>query len=144
MQGSPSINRVDVAEGLFVRPPSAAQAPQLLASRCLHCAEVTFPKQHRCANCSSDEVEEIALSPRGKLWAFTNVNYPVPDGYKGPVPYGVGMVEMPEGVRLLAHLTRSDPAELCVGMDMALVLDPLFVDDDGVEVVGFKFAPVSP
>lgn len=143
MQASPSPKRMDVEEGLFVHPRSASQAPQLLASRCSRCDEVTFPKQLRCANCSCDAVEEVAIGPRGKLWSFTNVNYPVPDGYKGPVPYGVGMIEMPEGVRLLAHLTCSDPRELRVGMDMTLVLDPLFVDEEGSEVVGFKFQPVS-
>lgn len=143
MESRHSANRVDVGEGLFVHSQSAREVPHLLGSRCTHCAEVTFPKQHRCANCSSEEVEEIPLSSRGTLYSFTNVNYPVPDGYKGPVPYGVGMVELPEGVRLLAHLTESDPRKLRVGMDMVLVLDKLFAEDDGTEVVGFKFKPVS-
>ncbi len=137
------VNRMDVGEGLFVHAQSATEAPHLLGSRCTHCGEVTFPKQHRCANCSSEAVEEVPLSARGTLYSFTNVNYPVPDGYKGPVPYGVGMIELPEGVRLMAHLTESDPRKLRVGMAMALVLDKLFAQDDGAEVVGFKFKPVS-
>lgn len=143
MEAHPSVRQVDLGEGLFVRPRSASEEPRLLGSRCTNCGEVTFPKQRRCANCSSDAVEEIVLGPRGRLHSFTNVNYPVPDGYKGPVPYGVGMVELPEGVRVMAHLTEHDPAKLAVGMEMALVIEKLFADDDGTEVIGFKFKPIA-
>ncbi len=139
----PSVRQMDVGEGLFVRPQSASEEPHLLGSRCTSCGEATFPKQRRCAHCSSDQIEEIALSPRGKLYSFTNVNYPVPDGYRGPIPYGVGMVELPEGVRVMAPLTEHDPAKLAAGMDMALVIEKLFTDEDGTEVIGFKFKPIS-
>ncbi|MDT3669903.1 MAG: Zn-ribbon domain-containing OB-fold protein [Aromatoleum sp.] len=142
MERQTSVRQIDLGEGLFIRPKSPSQEPHLLGSRCTNCKEVIFPKQRRCANCSSEAIEEIALSPRGKLHSFTNVNYPVPDGYKGPVPYGVGMVELPEGVRVMSHLTESDPNKLFVGMDMALVIDKLFEDEDGTEVIGFKFKPI--
>lgn len=143
MENHPSVRQVDLGEGLFIRPQSPSDEPRLLGSRCTSCGEVTFPKQRRCANCSSDAIEEITLSSRGKLYSFTNVNYPPPDGYKGPVPYGVGMIELPEGVRVVAHLTESNPDKLAVGMEMALVIDKLFAEDDGAEVIGFKFKPVS-
>ncbi|MCM2310436.1 MAG: Zn-ribbon domain-containing OB-fold protein [Steroidobacteraceae bacterium] len=143
MENHQSANRVDVGEGLFLRPQSPSDEPRLLGGRCTSCGEVTFPRQRRCANCSSEKIEEIPLSPRGKLFSFTNVNYPVPDGYKGPVPYGVGMVELPEGVRVLSHLTEHSPDKLAVGMDMALIIDKLFTDDDGTEVIGFKFKPIA-
>lgn len=143
MEKHASVRQVDLGEGLFVRPQSPSEEPRLLGSRCKSCGEVTFPKQRRCGNCSSDAIEEITLSPMGKLYSFTNVNYPVPEGYKGPVPYGVGMVELPDGVRVMAHLTESAPEKLVVGMDMALVIEKLFADDDGTEVIGFKFRPIS-
>lgn len=144
MQEAASARQVDLGEGLFVRPKSPSDAPRLIGSRCTTCGEVTFPKQQRCAHCASDTVQEITLGPRGTLYAFTNVNYPVPEGYKGPIPYGVGMIEMPEGVRVFAHLTESDPARLAIGMEMTLVIDRLFTQDDGSEVIGFKFKPVAP
>ena len=33
-----------------------------------------------------------------------------PPGYQGEVPYGIGVVELPEGVRVITRLTESDPA----------------------------------
>ena len=37
----------------------------------------------------------------------------------------------------------ADPDELEIGMTFELVVDPLYVDDDGNEVVTFAFAPVG-
>ena len=88
-------------------------------------------------------MEEMLLSPKGKLYSFTNVNHAVPEGYyRGPIPYGAGLVDLPEGVRIHTHLTESDPEKLRVGMEMALVIDKLFDDDEGTEVIGFKFKPI--
>lgn len=130
-----------VGEGLFVRPKSPGEEPHLIGSKCKDCGEVTFPKQPWCANCGG-ECEEMLLSSRGKLYSFSDVNNPVPEGYKGPIPYGVGSVEV-DGTRIMSYLTESDMSKLKIGMEMELVIEPLFVQDDGTEVVGFKFRPVS-
>jgi uncharacterized protein len=142
MEKQASDKEVLVGEGLFIRPKSPSEEPHLLGSKCKKCGEVTFPKQPWCANCGG-EGEEIVLSSRGKLYSFSNVNNPPPEGYKGPIPYGVGMVEVPEGVRIMSYLTEWDPEKLKAGMDMALVIEKLFDDDDGNAVIGFKFRPVS-
>jgi uncharacterized protein len=130
-----------VGEGLFVRPKSPSEEPHLIGSKCTKCGEVTFPKQPWCANCGG-EAEELLLSKRGKLFSFSNVNNPVPEGYKGPIPYGVGSVEV-DGTRIMCYITEWDPEKLKINMDMELVIEPLFIDDDGNEVIGFKFRPVS-
>lgn len=133
--------RVLAQEGLFTEPGAGGEKPRLIGSRCTSCGEVTFPKKSRCPSCCKDTVEEILLSTRGTLYAFTNVNHGGPGGYKGPIPYGVGKVQLPEGVRVLSHLTEWDPNKLKAGMDMELVVEPLFEDDQGNEVISFKFRP---
>lgn len=130
-----------IEEGLFKIPSSPSDEPHLIGSKCKICGEVVFPKQTGCPNCCSEDVEEILLSPKGKLYSFTNVNHPVPEGYKGPIPYGVGLVDLPDGVRIQAHLTESEPDKLKVGMDVMLVIDKLFEDEEGNEIIGFKFKP---
>jgi uncharacterized protein len=142
MEKQTSGKEILVGEGLFVRPQSPSEEPKLIGSKCVKCGEVTFPKQPRCANCSSDATEEILINSRGKLYSFSNVNHPVPEGYKGPIPFGVGMVEVPEGVMIMCYLTESSPEKLRVGMDMALVIEKLFDADDGCAVIGFKYKPV--
>jgi uncharacterized OB-fold protein len=59
------------------------------------------------------------------------------------VPFGFGVVELPEGVRVVTRLTEADPAELTFGMPVHLVVDELHADDDGNTVVSYAFAPSS-
>lgn len=48
-----------------------------------------------------------------------------------------------DGVRVMSYLTESDPEKLKIGMDMALVIESMFVDDDGNDVIGFKWRALS-
>ena len=82
------------------------------------------------------------LSGAGSLWAWTAVTT-APPGYQGPVPYGVGVVELPEGIRVITHLTVSDPAALALGQAMELRVVPLHTDAEGNEVVTYSFAPAG-
>ena len=132
-----------IAEGLFTWP---ADSPQLLASRCEQCGEVTFPTQASCPACTSESVAEIRLSRRGQLWTWTIQQFPPPPPFTGDtdnfVPYGVGYVELPEGVRVESRLTTHDPAELEIGMEMELVIEKFRDGDDGEALMTFAFSPV--
>jgi uncharacterized OB-fold protein len=48
-----------------------------------------------------------------------------------------------DGVRVMCNITEPDPAKLRIDMEMELVVGRLFVDDDGNDVIGFQFRPVS-
>jgi len=135
-QGPPA---VPVREGLFV----GGGSPRLLGSRCARCATHHFPAHGTCPYCSSEDVEPCELSGRGTLWAWTAVTAP-PPGYRGEVPFGFGVVELPEGVRIVTRLTEADPARLEVGQAMQLVVVPLHTDEDGRPVTTFAFAPAAP
>jgi uncharacterized OB-fold protein len=90
---------------------------------------------------------EHLLSRRGRLWAWTTQEFPPPSPpYAGPtgaafVPYGVGYVELADGVRVETRLTATEG--LRIGIDMELVLVPFRTDDDGNEVMTFAFRPVE-
>ena len=131
-----------VGEGLFKMPASSAEKPLLIGSRCIDCGEVVFPRKTLCPNCCSDRVEEFLLGPLGKLYSFTVIYQFGPLGYKGPVSYGVAKVEMPEGLRITGYLTENDPSKLHVGMNMEIVIEKLYDDEDGTKVIGFKFKPL--
>ncbi len=91
-------------------------------------------------NCFSEEMEEISLSKKGKIYSFTVVRHATP-GFKGTVPYAVGAVELPEGIVILSPLTGSDFDKLRVGMNVQLVFEKLYEDESGNEVVSYKFRP---
>ena len=64
-----------------------------------------------------------------------------PPGYRGPVPYGFGVVEVDDGLRVITRLTESRPERLRPGLAVHLVLEPLFTDDEGRAVVSYAFRP---
>ena len=128
---------VPVRAGLFAIESDGS--PLLIGGRCSACTHHHFPLLTTCPYCSSDRVSETRLSPVGSLWGWTAVTS-VPPGYRGDVPFGFGVVELPEGVRIITRLTESDPARLAYGVPVHLVLAPLHIDDEGRTVVTYAFA----
>jgi uncharacterized OB-fold protein len=127
---------VPVREGLFTI--DADGSARLVGGRCQSCGRHQFPLASVCPHCGGDDVEEALLSAAGTLWAWTAVTAP-PPGYRGEVPYGFGVVELPEGVRVLTRLTEADPACLRFGQDVRLELVPLHTDDEGRPVLTWAF-----
>jgi uncharacterized OB-fold protein len=128
------MQRVPIHEGLF------SADGQLLAAHCPDCHRWHFPADADCPYCSGERCEERPLSGQATLWLFTGVRNR-PPGYLGEVPFGFGVVELPEGLRLITRLTEADPAALRLGMPMRLAIVPLHLDDEGREVVTYAFAP---
>jgi uncharacterized OB-fold protein len=135
-----------IAEGLYRIEGGAAQ---LIGSRCGECGEVSFPSQDACPSCTTRGAEAIPLSRRGTLWTWTIQHFPPPPPYIGPAdretfePYGVGYVELAEGIRVEGRLTESDPEKLSIGMEMELVLQPFVQDEEGNHRITFAFQPVD-
>jgi uncharacterized OB-fold protein len=139
--------QVPVAEGVFTWP---SDEPRLIASRCTDCDNHMFPVQTDCPRCSGSTTEQVELSRTGTLWTWTIQGYPPKaPPYAGNVdpatfePFGVGYVDIDGKVRVESRLTVADVDKLKIGMELEMVLDPLYTNDDGDEVVTFAFAPIS-
>jgi uncharacterized OB-fold protein len=93
-------------------------------------------------------MSELLLPRRGTLVAWTTLGFPPVVPYAGDEtgksfqPFGVGLVQLDDVVRVEARLTESDPAELDFGMEVELQVVPFYVDGEGDEIVTFAFAPV--
>ena len=83
----------------------------------------------------------MTLSEHGTLYLFTVVHN-APPGYRGPTPYGFGVVELPEGLRIISPLTEARLDNLYIGMPVQLRIAPLFSDDEGREVLVYAFQPL--
>jgi uncharacterized OB-fold protein len=87
----------------------------LVGAHCEGCGRRHFPGAEHCPWCGADDVREVVLSRSGLLWSWTAVTA-APPGYEGPVPFGFGVVELPDDrLRVVTRLTVADPAELHAG-----------------------------
>ena len=60
------------------------------------------------------------------------------------MPFGVGLVQLGDVVRVEGRLTENDPAKLKFGMEVELTMMPFATDEEGNEIVTFAFRPVDP
>jgi uncharacterized OB-fold protein len=143
-----SKQRVPAVENWFTMDEAA---PQLIGARGVDTGSYFWPTALAVSSNPTrpDEAREPArLSRRGRLWSWTTNHYPPPEPYVSPdpfVPYTVCAVELDvEHMIVLGQLaTGADAARLEVGMDMELVLGPLYEDDD-TEYVVWQWAPTAP
>jgi uncharacterized OB-fold protein len=123
--------------------------PTLLGSRCTDCGELYFPASRGCTRCSGTRLEPCDLGHRGRLWSWTVQGFCPKPPYDGAAtedafrPYGVGYVELENGLKVESRLTVADPARLRIGMPMVLALDPYRRDADGAVVHTLAFEPVD-
>jgi uncharacterized OB-fold protein len=133
-----------VADGLFRWTGDGAA---LIGSRCRGCGAHYFPLAFTCRNprCDDKSVEEVTLGRRGRLYSFTVQAYRPPALFRMEpwAPYAIGLVEVPEGLRVMAMLTGCDLDDIRIGMALELVAEALYRDDDGCEVLTYKYAPAD-
>ena len=126
-----------------------SEGPRLIGTRCGECGTYYFPKETvfcRNPTCVSTALDEVRLSPRGRLWSFTNNCYAPPAPYVAPdpfVPYAIAAVELEEEkLVVLGQVEGAGVEDLQAGMEMELTLAPLF-EEDGREVIVWKWRPAA-
>jgi len=139
------VAKIPIKDDLFAEPLEPVDRVRLAGSRCRDCEEVFLGRPGGCESCGSLNLEPVALSDEGVLYTYTVLHAPLRGDYKGPrdpfQPLGIGLVELPEGCRIMAPLTVNDPQQLKIDMPMRLIVDTLYTDKDGNEVLAFKFGP---
>lgn len=88
-------------------------------------------------------MDDVKLSRRGKIWSFTTVMLPPPQWYKGPVPFALAHVELPEGVRIWTRLLGADAESFKIGQEVELTIDLMQTDAEGNEILGYAFVPAK-
>jgi len=118
------------------------EKPYLIGSKCKICGYVAFPKKVVCPVCLTKEsMEEIELSGKGKIDTFSVLHVGAP-GFA--VPYVVAYVVLQEGSKVFSMIEGCEPSEksLEVGTDVELVVGKIRDDEQGNEVIGYKFKPI--
>jgi hypothetical protein len=96
-----------------------------------------------CIKCyKMDQMEEVTLSRRGEIFTFTIVHQSAP---WVKVPYVAAVVRLPEGPVVPTVLSACEPTAdtIKVGMPVELVTEKVRLDDQGNDVIAYKFRPVK-
>lgn len=104
------------------------------------------PRANNCPNpaCDGDDLAQVPLSRRGKVWSYTENRYAPPPPYPSPdpfEPFAVAAVELAaEGLIVLGKVVEGTlAADLTVGAEMELTTETLYTDDDGVDRVTYAW-----
>ncbi len=133
--------RIPIRERLLSKPLSRLEDVRLLGSKCKNCGEVGLGEVSSCQNCAGEDLIVMPLSQKGKLWTYTVIRNRPPGDFKGKVPMGEGLVELPEGIRVKSPL-GGDVEKLEIGMDLKFTAYPLYENENGEEVIAFRFDPI--
>jgi len=85
---------------------------KLMGSRCRKCGALFLPPRPICIKCSGTEMEWVQMKGKGRLVAFTCIAIGPPfmirEGYDRKHPYVSGVVELEEGVKVVARIEGVD------------------------------------
>jgi len=85
---------------------------KLVGSRCRKCGALFLPPRAICTKCHGSEMEWVEIKGKGRLAAFTCIAigppFMIKEGYDRKHPYVCGVVDLEEGVRVVARIEGVD------------------------------------
>jgi uncharacterized OB-fold protein len=138
------VEYVAIDDELLSKPLDPPENVNLMGCRCRSCKEVFFGKTAACWQCGSDDIESTALSREGTLYTYTIMRNKPPGDYKGPDPFEpfvAGLVELPEGIAILAPIEGCRFEDIKINMKLELAIETLYLDESGRNVLAYKFRP---
>jgi len=95
---------------------------RIMGSKCKKCGALALPPRAFCVSCSDTKMEWIQFKGTGRLAAFTSITvappYMAKEGFGRNNPYIVGVIELEEGVKMVARIVGFDakkPEQIKVG-----------------------------
>jgi len=115
--------------------------PRLVANQCTECGARYFDRRNACASCGAETFDRVDVDTTGTVRTFSIVAFSIP-GVE--VPFVAAIIDC-GGTSVRGVLTgvTPDPEHVKLGMKVKLVTVSQGIDDDGVEAVGYAFAPVD-
>jgi uncharacterized OB-fold protein len=94
---------------------AAAQEQRLVIQRCDHCGQCQFYPRAFCLSCLSDRVEWVDASGQGRVYTYTVCRIAPSPAFESRLPYVVALIDLDEGVRLLANILDADLERVVIG-----------------------------
>jgi uncharacterized OB-fold protein len=112
---------MDGMHGDFYR--ECARQGGLVFQRCEACGTPRHPPRALCARCGSDQVAWVRSAGQGTIFSWTVTHQAPHPAFASQVPYAVVVVELEEGVRIVASLRELAPEHLELGLPVEVVLE---------------------
>ncbi|TDN58020.1 Zn-ribbon domain-containing OB-fold protein [Paraburkholderia sp. BL10I2N1] len=100
-----------------------ANEGRLVVQRCGSCGRRQFYPRAFCTACLSDSVEWVDCSGRGTIYTYTICHIAGHPSMADKVPYAVAMIDLDEGVRMLAGIVDSDLAQVAIGAPVEVTFE---------------------
>ncbi|MHA4854367.1 Zn-ribbon domain-containing OB-fold protein [Rhodococcus sp. MSC1_016] len=115
MSGSPLYEQY--FQGLSVR--------RIIVPRCDDCEVVQWPPREICGTCQGSSFIPAEMPHEGVVYTYSVMYRAFHPAFSNSVPYGVAVVELTEGVRIIGRFVDSDADSLECGQGMEAVFDDL-------------------
>lgn len=101
---------------------------RLLVLRCARCGLLRHPPEPMCPSCNAMDWQQVECSGRGTIYSYVVAHHPPVPPFEYPNP--IALVELEEGVRMVANLKGIAADAVEIGMPVEAVFEPVADDDD--------------
>jgi len=133
--------QVPIRRGRFKVPDEPGAKPYLIGCKCGNCGKYFSGTRVVCLNCGKQQMEEVALSGKGKVYTFTTVHQQLPFALV-EVPYAIVVVELEEGCQTRGVVTENFE-NVEVGKEVETYFEKVREDDEGNDLITDKFRLVN-
>jgi len=100
-----------------------ARERRLLYQACRACGQRQFFPRTLCLACLGEELDWSESAGKGCIYTFTINHRPALAAFQGETPYAVAMIDLDEGVRMMANIVNADLAAIAIGKRVRVVFE---------------------
>lgn len=116
---------------------------RILGSKCQNCGAEFFPRLYRCRKCGSYRLSDHGMPQEGKILAYTLLRDPM-RGFEDYDPMPIALIELNNGVRIVAQLADTPHDQIAVGSRVRAVFRRVRVNGPNGQIFyGYKFVVLS-
>lgn len=102
---------------------AAAAEGRLVIQRCPVCQRAVFYPRTLCPHCHDGVPEWTDASGKATVYSFSVLQRAGLPGFEADVPYVVALVDLEEGVRMMANIVNVPPDEVRIGMPVSVTFE---------------------
>lgn len=101
----------------------AARLGELRLPHCNDCGHIRVQFERWCPRCASQQATWNRLSGRGAVWSHVTFHRMYFKAFEDDLPYGVALVELEEGPRLITNIIGIKREHIAIGLEVQVAFD---------------------